>query len=569
MNIQQRLIPDVSHSLHGFSPLLQRLLLSRGITEASDMEFKLNRLLPPSGLKGIDVAVEIVSRAVVQNQRILIVGDFDADGATSTALSVRCLRALGAKSVNYLVPNRFEFGYGLSPEIVRASLVFKPDLIITVDNGISSVEGVAEAAKHGIAVVVTDHHLAGNELPDAAAIVNPNQPGCDFQSKALAGVGVAFYVMLAVRKQLRDQGWFDQQGIREPNLASVLDLVAVGTVSDLVPLDANNRILVAMGLERIRNGKASPGVYALLQVAKRLPKNLTSSDVGFAIGPRINAAGRLDDMSEGIECLLADDPYQALELASHLDSLNKERKDIEVSMKDEAIRFVDSLEAQSGLPKGVVVYQSDWHEGVIGIVASRVKERFYRPVVALADAGDGIKGSARSIPGLHLRDCLDVVDKQNPGLILKFGGHAMAAGLTLRKDGVGLFTEAFNQVLDTHFSEVNFEQALITDGEISGQELNLHTAEQLTMLYPWGQQFPEPLFEGVFDVHHVRLLQGNHVKWTLLTSQGEVVDAIYFNVKAPELMESATRVKLCYHLSVNEFRDNRSLQLMVNYAEPV
>ncbi len=567
MKIQSRHVPDVPHNLHAFSPLVQRLLLSRGVTDAVDMEFKLNRLLPPSGLRGIEQGAELLSSAIENNLSILIIGDFDADGATSTALSVRCLRALGAKKVNYLVPNRFEYGYGLSPEIVRASLPFQPDLIVTVDNGISSVEGVKEAAKHGIQVLVTDHHLAGDELPSAAAIVNPNQPGCDFQSKALAGVGVAFYVMLAVRKVLREKGWFEKQGIREPNLAFVLDLVAVGTVSDLVPLDANNRILVSMGLERIRTGKASPGVYALLQVAKRLPKNLTSSDVGFAIGPRINAAGRLDDMSEGIECLLADDPNVALEMAARLDELNRERKEIETGMREEAINFVDSIESDAGLPKGVVVYKSDWHEGVIGIVASRIKERFYRPVIALADSGDFIKGSARSIPGLHLRDCLDIVDKQNPGLILKFGGHAMAAGLTLKKEGVEQFTKVFNQVLDVHFSEVNFQQQLTTDGELSASDFNLITAEQLTMNYPWGQQFPEPMFEGVFEVHHVRILKGNHIKWTLLTEQGEVVDAIYFNVKEPDVLEQANKLKLCFHLSVNEFRDKRSLQLMVDYAE--
>lgn len=532
------------------------------------MEFSLKRLLSPDGIKGINSAAMILAEAITKQQRILIVGDFDADGATSTALSVRCLKAFGGRQVSYLVPNRFEYGYGLSPELVRDAVRFSPDVIMTVDNGISSVEGVEEANRLGIKVVVTDHHLVGNELPKAAAIVNPNQPGCEFESKAMAGVGVAFYTMLAVRRVLREQGWFEQQALAEPNMSQFLDLVAVGTVSDLVPLDQNNRIMVAMGLERIRSGRAIPGIYALLQVAKRLPKNLTSTDIGFAIGPRINAAGRLDDMSEGIECLLADDPNKALELAANLDSLNRERKSIETSMREEAERFVDALVSSQGLPKGVVVYQQDWHEGVIGIVASRIKERFYRPVVAFAESGEGIiKGSARSIPGLHLRDCLDLVHKQNPGLIHKFGGHAMAAGLTIGAGMVDQFQVAFNRVLDQHFSHVDFQQTLLTDGELAANELTLSNAELLTMKFPWGQQFAEPLFEGEFTVDSIRVLNGGHIKWVLLSELGELVDAIFFNVKNPEGFEGASKVKLCYRLAVNEFRDRRTLQLMVEFAD--
>ncbi|MFC3150947.1 single-stranded-DNA-specific exonuclease RecJ [Litoribrevibacter euphylliae] len=567
MKIQQRTIPDVQHNLDSFSPLLQRLLLSRGISNCEQLDFKLSRLLSPLSMKGIESASRLLADAVQHQKRILVVGDFDADGATSTALTLRCLKAFGHGNVSYLVPNRFEFGYGLSPAIVREAVNYQPDLIMTVDNGISSIEGVAEANRLGIQVVVTDHHLAGEQLPKAAAIVNPNQPGCEFASKAMAGVGVAFYTMLALRKVLRDSGWFVSKGIEEPNMSQFLDLVAVGTVSDLVPLDNNNRIMVAMGLERIRSGRAIPGIYALLQVAKRLPKNLTSTDIGFAIGPRINAAGRLDDMSEGIECLLCDDPNQALELAAHLDSLNRGRKEIELGMKEEAERYVDSLVASKGMPKGIVVYQADWHEGVIGIVASRIKERFYRPVIAFAEANDGIKGSARSIPGLHMRDCLDLVDKQNPGLIKKFGGHAMAAGLTIELGAVDKFQQALNYVLERHFQHVDFQKILQTDGALSAQEMTLSNAELLAMSYPWGQQFPEPLFEGVFKVDSICILNGGHIKWTLLTEAGELVDAIYFNVKAPELFESLLQVRLCYRLAVNEFRDRRSLQLMVEYAE--
>lgn len=566
MKILQRTLPDVEHNLHALSPLLQRLLLARGITDSQQLDFKLNRLLSPFDLKGIEQASFLLADAVQHQKRILVVGDFDADGATSTALTLRCLKAFGHGNVTYLVPNRFEFGYGLSPAIVKEAAKYQPDFIMTVDNGISSIEGVAEANRLGIQVVVTDHHLAGDQLPNAAAMVNPNQPGCNFQSKAMAGVGVAFYTMLALRKALRDRDWFAQKGIAEPNMSQFLDLVAVGTVSDLVPLDANNRVMVAMGLERIRSGRAIPGIYALLQVAKRLPKNLTSTDIGFAIGPRINAAGRLDDMSEGIECLLCDDPNQALELAAHLDSLNKGRKEIELGMKEEAERYVDSLVASQGMPKGIVVYQADWHEGVIGIVASRIKERFYRPVIAFAEANEGIKGSARSIPGLHMRDCLDLVDKQYPGLIKKFGGHAMAAGLTIQTGAVDEFQNALNSVLDTHFQYVDFQQTLHTDGALTAQEMTLANAELLAMSYPWGQQFQEPMFDGVFKVDGIRILNGGHIKWTLLTDSGELVDAIYFNVKSPETFESVRTVRLCYRLAVNEFRDRRSLQLMVEYA---
>jgi single-stranded-DNA-specific exonuclease len=567
MKIQQRVIPQSAHELSEYSPLIQRLLLARGITGKSQMEFKLNRLLSPFSMKGMDTASGLLADAIEQGRSVLIVGDFDADGATSTALSVRCLKALGCAKVSYLVPNRFEYGYGLSPEIVREAAKYQPDIIMTVDNGVSSIEGVAEANRLGIQVVVTDHHIAGDKLPDAAAIVNPNQSGCSFESKAMAGVGVAFYTMLAVRKELRERDWFQRQTIPEPNMSQFLDLVAVGTVSDLVPLDQNNRIMVAMGLERIRSGKAIPGIYALLQVAKRLPKNLTSTDIGFAIGPRINAAGRLDDMSEGIECLLTDDFDLALQFAAHLDSLNRERKDIEVGMKAEAEAYVDSLVASQGMPNGLVVYQSNWHEGVIGIVASRVKERFYRPVIAFADAGECIKGSARSIPGLHMRDCLDLVDKHTPGLIHKFGGHAMAAGLTIGLGDVEIFQRAFNEILDQHFSHVDFQQTLMTDGELVGSELSLLNAEHLAMSYPWGQQFPEPVFQGTFHVESIRILNGGHIKWTLISDSGELIDAIYFNVKTPEIYEAAKKLQLCYRLSVNEFRDRRSLQLMVEYAE--
>jgi single-stranded-DNA-specific exonuclease len=566
MKVQTRAVPKVEHALDSFDPVIQKLLLSRGITKAEEVEFKLNRLIPLDSLKGATKAGQLLADAIEENKHILIIGDFDCDGATSTALSIRCLKAMGANKVSYLVPNRFEFGYGLSPEIVRESLTHQPDIIVTVDNGISNNDGVDEAACHGIPVIITDHHLPGELLPKAAAIVNPNQPGCTFPSKAMAGVGVAFYTMLALRKELRRRSWFERRNLSEPNMASYLDLVAVGTVADLVPLDANNRVLVAMGIQRIRAGKGIPGLYALLNVAKKNPSSLSTSDIGFGIGPRINAAGRLDDMSEGIECLLTDNYDKALSLAAHLDSLNAERKEIEQGMRQEAEMYVGEVLEEKPVTKGLVVYRDNWHEGVIGIVASRIKETFYLPVIAFADAGNAIKGSARSIPGLHMRDCLDLINKEAPGVILKFGGHAMAAGLSIDKTSYDEFVSSFEIVLDKHFGHVSFEQTLMTDGALNPKDLTLSRAELLLSKFPWGQGFPEPLFEGIFEVHSEKILKERHIKWVLMV-EGTLIDAIYFNVPDLEQLHSHKFLRLCYRLGVNEFRGQRSLQLMIDYAE--
>jgi single-stranded-DNA-specific exonuclease len=566
MDVIRRQSPDHTHTLHAFPPLVQRLLMSRGVFNQDDVDFTLKHLLPPDNLKGVDSAANLIADSIMNNEHIKVIGDYDADGATSTALCIRCLGAMGAHKVSYLVPNRFEYGYGLSPKVVEVAAQSHPDLLITVDNGIASVAGADAAKAMGLKLVVTDHHLAAEELPCADAIVNPNQPGCSFPSKAMAGVGVAFYTMLAVRKCLRERAWFNEQKV-EPNLAFVLDLVALGTIADLVPLDRNNRILAALGLERIRQGKACPGIYALLQVAKRQYSRIVSSDIAFAVAPRINAAGRLDDMSEGIECLLSDDMNQALTLAARLDELNRERKQIEVSMKLQAEAYVEKLMRAASLPKGIVVYESDWHEGVIGIVASRVKEKFYRPVIAFADSDEFVKGSARSISGLHMRDCLDLVDKQYPDLIVKFGGHAMAAGLTVHKSKLNEFEKALNSVLDQHFSAVNYQQVLLSDGELMPQEMNLQTAEELATRFPWGQAFEEPLFEGVFHIESCKVLNGGHLKWLLRQDTGVLIDAIYFNGES-HVQQTSGALKLFYRLSVNEFRNNRSLQLIVEWAQP-
>ena len=545
-------------------PLLRRLYTQRGITEHAALERGAKYLHAYHALSGIDKAVDIILQALNDQLCIMVVGDFDADGATSTTLTVLALRAMGGRNIKYLVPNRFDDGYGLSPEVVEQAAARGAQLIITVDNGISSHAGVALAHQKGIPVVVTDHHLPGETLPDADAIVNPNLRDCSFPSKALAGVGVAFYLMLALRARLRDNGVSPL-----PNLAEYLDLVALGTVADVVPLDANNRILVWQGLSRIRAGKCRVGIRALLEIANRDARQLAASDLGFALGPRLNAAGRLDDMSVGVALLLSEDLAQARMLASELDALNQTRKEIEQGMQAEALTLCNQLEQTSDeLPLGIAMYHPEWHQGVVGILASRLKERFHRPVIAFAPAGDGtLKGSGRSIAGLHLRDVLERLDTLNPGLILKFGGHAMAAGLSLAEDNFPKFQQCFAELVGEMLDSEALQGVVWSDGELSAQEMNLQVAEMLRDGGPWGQNFPEPTFDGKFKLLQQRLVGERHLKVMLEPlGGGPLLDGIAFNIDTalwPDL--SVQHVELAYKLDINEFRGNRNVQLIIDH----
>ena len=551
-------------------PLLQRIYQSRGINNQLALDRQLSCLPAPSLLSGMTEAVERLITALQQDQQIVIVGDFDADGATSSALMMLALRAMGFQRLEFLVPNRFDYGYGLTPEIVDLATQYKPQLIVTVDNGISSIEGVAHAADLNIDVIVTDHHLPGKILPEAWAIINPNQPGCVFPSKNLAGVGVAFYLLSGLRKTLRDIGWFTDNGMEEPNMAAWLDLVALGTVADVVPLDQVNRALVHQGLMRIRSGRCRPGIQALLRIAGKNPKRLVATDLGFAIGPRLNAAGRLDDISLGIQCLLTDDLNEAMQTAESLDQLNKDRRSIEQSMQQEAMMELDKLTLDSeSLPSALCLFRPDWHQGVVGLVASRLKEKHHRPVVAFARADDGsLKGSSRSIPGLHIRDAMDAVATQNPGLISKFGGHAMAAGLTLEEEKLDLFIDAFQSHVDQVLNPDDLNAKMVTDGCLDSEEVSMHTAELLRESGPWGQQFPEPCFEGIFTIKQQRVVGEKHLKLILShTSTPHInLDAIYFNMDVhqwPNLL--ATLANCVYRLDINEFRGQKKLQLLIQY----
>jgi single-stranded-DNA-specific exonuclease len=553
-------------------PLLQRIYQSRGIDSQASLDRRLNCLPEPQSMTGLDAATQRLVTAAKKQQSVLIVGDFDADGATSSALMVLGLRAMGFQSVDFLVPNRFDYGYGLTPEIVDLAAEKSPDLIITVDNGISSVEGVARANKLAIEVIVTDHHLPGTQLPDAVAIVNPNQQGCDFPSKNLAGVGVAFYLLIALRTELRQQQWFDQQQIAEPNLSQWLDLVALGTVADVVPLDQVNRALVHQGLLRIRSGHSRPGIQALLRIAGKNPARLVATDLGFALGPRLNAAGRLDDISLGIQCLLCDDPQQALHTAQALDELNQDRKSIETGMQQQALAIVEQLGLDDkSMPAALCLFQPDWHQGVVGLLASRIKEKYHRPVVAFARGDNGdLKGSCRSIPGLHIRDTLDAVATQNPGLITKFGGHAMAAGLSLNEDKLSEFEQAFEQQVAQLVTEDDLQARLITDGCLEAQQLSMHTAEMLRDAGPWGQLFPEPCFQGDFRIVQQRIVGERHLKLVLAPhNQPEIaIDAIWFNIDTARWPNpEAETVHCVYRLDINEFRGLESLQLMVQHLQ--
>ncbi|WP_339410338.1 single-stranded-DNA-specific exonuclease RecJ [Pseudomonas sp. EA_35y_Pfl2_R5] len=569
MRIESRPLPATLPDLGALPPLLTRLYAARGVQSAAELDKGLARLIPYQQLKGMGAAVELLVQGLQQGQRMLIVGDFDADGATASTVGVLGLRMLGAAHVDYLVPNRFEYGYGLTPEIVAVALEREPQLLITVDNGISSVEGVAAAKAAGLTVLVTDHHLPGAELPAADAIVNPNQPGCEFPSKALAGVGVMFYVLLALRARLREMGWFTVQRL-EPNLGELLDLVALGSVADVVPLDANNRILVHQGLARIRAGRARPGLRAILEVAGRDHRRITSTDLGFILGPRLNAAGRLDDMALGIECLLCEDEALARDMAVQLDQLNQDRKAIEQGMQREALAQLKDLPLED-MPFGLCLFEADWHQGVIGILASRMKERYHRPTIAFADAGDGVlKGSARSVPGFHIRDALDAVAAKHPALISKFGGHAMAAGLSLPQANFGAFAAAFDAEVRRQLCEDDLTGRLLSDGALSIEEFHLPLAKELRNAGPWGQHFPEPLFHGVFQLVQQRVVGERHLKVVLKSECGSVqLDGIAFGVDRDTWPNPTVRwVELAYKLDVNEYRGQESVQLLIAHISP-
>ena len=563
--------------LKGLHPVLARVFAARRIRHVDEVDCALSRLLPPS-LSGLDRAADLLAAAVQNNERLLIVADFDADGATSCALGMRALRSMGAADVHYVVPNRFEYGYGLTPEIVALAADRQPDLLITVDNGISSLDGVRAAQARGIKVLITDHHLPGDELPPADAIVNPNQPGDTFASKHLAGVGVIFYVMSALRARLRSEGWFERQGIPEPNLAALLDLVALGTVADVVPLDQNNRVLVAQGLKRINAGRCCAGIKALCRVAGKTTQGIVAMGLGFIIAPRLNAAGRLEDMSLGIECLLTDDPQVAEEMAVRLDALNRERRVIESQMQEQALAALDAVDLQDGaLPLGLCLFQESWHQGVIGLVAARIKERLHRPVIAFAPAaGQEIKGSARSVPGLHIRDALDAVAARHPTLLQKFGGHAMAAGLSLERSQFEAFSAAFDAEVRRHLHEDDLQQKLLSDGELDETDLALELALHLRHAGPWGQGFPAPVFDGRFEVLEKRIVGGRHVKLLLRSPRSrKVIDAIVFSRHVDDGNDIAAGIEIgslahaAYTLDVNEYQGCRSLQLIVEQILPV
>lgn len=583
MKIIRRPIPKESMSLSGLSPLLSRVYHSRGVSSDRDLSYRLQDIERPDSLCGLEQAHSLLYDALVQRQRILIVGDFDCDGATSTSLAVLVLRALGAEQCSYIVPNRFEFGYGLTPEIVEFAASQKPDLIVTVDNGIASHEGVEKAKTLGIKVLITDHHLPGDTLPAADAIVNPNQYDCDFPSKNAAGVGVIFYVLSSFRTFLKQRNWFTERNIPELNMASYLDLVALGTVADLVPLDHNNRVLVAQGIKRISAGKCRPGIKALMSLAGKDISSVKASDMGFIVGPRLNAAGRLDDMSMGIECLLAETDVQAMAIAQRLDQLNIERKRIEGEMKADAQLQVEELLARTRdelnsetLSWGLSLYEPHWHQGVIGILASRIKELFNRPVIAFAPANDDpteenkeLKGSARSVPGLHMRDALDLVSKRTPSLIKKFGGHAMAAGLSIEEQDYQAFSEAFDLVVRELLTAEDLEAVMLTDGPLSEQEASIQGIKELEAAGPWGQRFPEPCFDNVFELVQSRVLKDKHLKLVLrMIDGGELFDAISFNCSwVGKVLPSKARI--VYRPGINQFRGRESVQFIVDYMEAV
>lgn len=573
MRIVQRSIDNNLENLFPktFPKTLACIYQARGVLGPEELEYKLASLAHPKQFFDINNAATILADAIEHEKRIVIVGDFDADGATSTTLGILALTAMGAVEPQYIVPNRFEYGYGLTPEIVTLVQEQEADVLVTVDNGIASIDGVAAAKAAGMQVIVTDHHLPGDVLPNADAIVNPNHPDCQFPSKSLAGVGVIFYVMSALRAQLTQRGWFERAHIPRPNMSEYLDIVALGTVADVVPLDANNRILVQQGLARIQAGKARPGILALLELGGREASRVKATDLGFVVGPRLNAAGRLDDMSIGIECLLSEQAFLARSYAEQLDQLNRERKAIESDMKQQAEKSLASIEEVSDLPYGMCFYQEDWHQGVIGILASRMKEKCHRPVIAFAKADDDtLKGSARSIPGVHIRDALDLLAKRHPELLSKFGGHAMAAGMSIKAEHYETFTKAFDQIIEEWVTPEQLEATVYTDGELAPEDFSLEFAEQLRVAGPWGQAFPEPCFDGTFEVLQQRIVGEKHLKLTLREpNSGMLIDGIHFFCDLSVWPNQAQRARLVYKLDINEFRGQRNLQLMVDHILPM
>jgi single-stranded-DNA-specific exonuclease len=571
--IVTRPVPKKRFNLGNMHPILERIFLARGLTSEAELDRTLTRLPSPWLLSGMDALVTHLISAINDQQKICIVADFDADGATSCVVAIKGLQLMGAGDVSFVVPNRFDYGYGLTPEIVELVQLQKPNVIITVDNGISSIDGVRLAKELGMTVLITDHHLPGEQLPSADAIVNPNLPDSKFPSASLAGVGVIFYVLMALRNRLREQGWFAQKNIQEPNIAQLLDYVALGTVADVVALDQINRILVHQGLLRIRTHRSHPGINALIEVSGRKPETISASDLGFALAPRLNAAGRMDDMSLGIKCLLTDDTTLAKKMALQLDELNNDRKEIEGQMKNEAMALLNEMKKldEHHLPSGVCLFDANWHQGVIGILASRIKDQLHRPVIAFAPAGkDEIKGSARSISGVHIRDVLSDIAAAHPKILSKFGGHAMAAGMSLKMHDFPPFALAFDEMVRKRLVAVDLEQKIYSDGELTEQEMTIEFAELLQNAGTWGQDFPEPLFDGVFDVIQSRIVGERHLKLVLRKPLGEIlIDAIAFYVEKPECWLGLRHIKAAYKLDINEFRGNRSVQLVIQYLEKI
>ena len=559
-------LPDLIH------PVLKRVYASRNIKSSKDLDYSLSSLIPFEQLSGINDAVILLQEMLEQKKRMLIIADFDADGATSCALAIRGLTAMGAKDVIYVVPNRFEHGYGLSPEIVDVALDYDPDLIITVDNGISSICGVEYARKNGVKVLITDHHLPAKELPNADVIINPQLANDKFPSKNLAGVGVIFYILLALRAKLKQEYWFENNNIDYPNLANFLDLVALGTIADLVPLDKNNRTMVAHGLKLIKNNKSKPGIYALLNQAGRQLSKLTSSDLSFAVAPRLNAAGRLTDMSLGIECLLTDDEDDAIKIAGKLNRLNIERRKIQDNMQEEALAELEKyLQDTSGeIPYGICIYDKDWHQGVVGILASKIKEKFNRPVIVFAKENEGVlKGSARSISGLHIKDVFDEIATLHPELILTFGGHAMAAGLTIKESQYSNFSNIFNKYANQYISSDRLEDEYLTDGELSDEDFTVPLAQAIQDAGPWGQSFPEPTFAGQFKILDKRVVGENHLKLKLQSRDNSAtLDAIAFNMTDTNWPPETQQIVSTYRLGINDFQGNSQVQLFLEHIEP-
>ena len=569
--IINRDVPDGINLPDSIHPVLKRIYASRNIKSSEDLDYSLGSLIPYEELGGIDDAVILLQEMITQKKRILIVADFDADGATSCALAIRGLTAMGAEDVIYVVPNRFEHGYGLSPKIVDVALDHDPDLIVTVDNGISSISGVEHAKKNGIKVLITDHHLPGDKLPSADVIVNPQLKENKFPSKNLAGVGVIFYILLALRAKLKAENWFDEKNIKYPNLANLLDLVALGTISDLVPLDKNNRTMVAHGLKLMRKNKSKAGILAILNQSGRQLSTLTSGDLSFAIAPRLNAAGRLTDMSLGIECLLTDDKENATEMAKKLNQLNIERRQIQDNMEEQAFTEFEKYlqDTSKKIPHGICIYNQNWHQGVVGILAAKIKEKFNRPVIVFAQECQGIlKGSARSITELHIKDVFDEIARLYPELILTFGGHAMAAGLTIEESQFDRFSDAFNKVVDRYISSDSLEDQCLTDGELSGDDFSLPLALAIQNAGPWGQSFPEPIFVGQFKILDKRIVGESHLKLKLQSRNNNTLDAIAFNMTDDDWPSKLEQITSTYRLGINNYRGHSQVQLFIEHIEP-